>query len=81
MDNTLVGWIMSSKSPRDFVQQALLNSHLTEALLATTKDHTHCSKKEKFGEIDCRARFSTDLSQLCMNSSKETFEIEDWNDF
>lgn len=57
---------MSSKSPRDFVQQALLNSHLTEALLATTKD-THCS----FGEIDCRARFSADLSQLCMNSGKK----------
>lgn len=62
---------MSSKSPRDFVQQALLNSHLTEALLATTKD-THCSKKGKtFGEIDCRARFSADLSQLCMNSGKK----------
>lgn len=71
---------MSSKSPRDFVQQALLNSHLTEALLATTKD-THCSKKEKFGEIDCRARFSTDLSQLCMNSSKETLKIEDLSYF
>lgn len=64
---------MSSKSPRDFVQQALLNSHLTEALLATTKN-THSSKKGTklglLGEIDLKSRFSADLSQLCMNSGK-----------
>lgn len=60
---------MSSKSPRDFVQQSLLNSHLTEAL-STTKKVCASGKGTKLGEIDCTARFSEQLSQLCMNSGE-----------